>query len=872
MLAFACAFTMFAGAAFTDQADIAVDSDVVDTLVALGVIDGYEDGTFRPDDTVTRAEMAKMIYTVRTGRSDASAYNDDTTSFTDITSHWARGYIKYCQSMGIIAGKSVTSFDPDGTVTTQEAAKMLLVTLGYDAEKAGLEGASWGQKTTALADENGLLKDVNNGTTQGLPRQYAAQIIYNAIFAPTVEYRDGAYYNKNLIGLENDTIGEKYMGLKLTIGTLDDVTKESGKSTYRLNLSQTPSQAADSTGKNPVVRFTNVASDYSDLKNQTVKVLYKDDDEVYGVFATEDTQKLLGVLADMEIDGEKLKVDGTKYSFADDAKLTVDDSVKFDCGKEKEAAQLSDITGYIKTNTANSAKAYAAQVILNDADRVSEIRVTTFAVAKVSYVGSDYINLTSITAPESDAKSAYTQDSKLDTDEANYASDLAKDDYVMIVPGANAADGKAAVTKLDVVEGKVTSTKGKPAEDDYQISVDGNWYEMSMAAGKFDDVKLNTEASFAIKDGFVVAIGDATNTSKDVALLIEVGKSSAVGADWQADVLFADGTRETIDVKAGDADTAEFDKTELGELANDGATGKTTLPAMVSYERSSGKYVLSQVWDNAGERAGYEKFSKLTTQIDNNRFPGGAAGDVKYIDAAATVFVRYSDDEYDIITGSDLRGWNTSKNFTAYVLGDKTNNQLVAKVIFADLGGDSIPGGSDTTWAYLFGATSTSEDDTDYIVYDAWTNNGEPVELKVESSGDALAEGTIVKYSVDSNGIAEFDEDETITPSAMTAGVLLYKDYDAEAVKGTVTIADATDGKVAIKGAKGTDYSIDPDEDTVVFFIDTDESTGGAQGEMPEPIEDGDNYLANVAYQTKSGSTLKVLVVDSGEIDADIFG
>ena len=96
---------------------------------------------------------------------------------------------------------------------------MLLVTLGYDAEKAGLEGASWGQKTNALADENGLLTDVNNGTTQGLPRQYAAQLIFNAINAPTVEYRDGEYYNKNLIGLENDTIGEKYMGLQEWIGT-----------------------------------------------------------------------------------------------------------------------------------------------------------------------------------------------------------------------------------------------------------------------------------------------------------------------------------------------------------------------------------------------------------------------------------------------------------------------------------------------------------------------------------------------------------------------------------------------------------------------------------------------------------------------------
>ena len=92
VLAFACAFTMFAGAAFTDQSDIAVDSDVVDTMTALGVIEGYLDGSFRPDDTVTRGEMAKMIYVVRTGRSDASAYNDDATTFTDIGDHWARGY------------------------------------------------------------------------------------------------------------------------------------------------------------------------------------------------------------------------------------------------------------------------------------------------------------------------------------------------------------------------------------------------------------------------------------------------------------------------------------------------------------------------------------------------------------------------------------------------------------------------------------------------------------------------------------------------------------------------------------------------------------------------------------------------------------
>ena len=184
---------MFAGAAFTDQADIEA-TDAVDTLVALGVVEGFEDGSFQPNATVTRAQMAKMIYVLRTGKSDASAYNNDKTSFTDINGHWAAGYIKYCQSLGIIAGKSSTIFAPNASVTAQEAAKMLLVTLGYNAEKAGLTGPSWASRTNALADENGLLKDVNTAFTAACPRQYAAQLIYNTIDAPTVVWRDDAYH------------------------------------------------------------------------------------------------------------------------------------------------------------------------------------------------------------------------------------------------------------------------------------------------------------------------------------------------------------------------------------------------------------------------------------------------------------------------------------------------------------------------------------------------------------------------------------------------------------------------------------------------------------------------------------------------------
>ena len=79
VLAFACAFTMFAGAAFTDQADIKA-TDAVNMLSSLGVITGYTDGSYQPNKVVTRAEMAKMIFVVRNNKIDDSAYQGNYSS------------------------------------------------------------------------------------------------------------------------------------------------------------------------------------------------------------------------------------------------------------------------------------------------------------------------------------------------------------------------------------------------------------------------------------------------------------------------------------------------------------------------------------------------------------------------------------------------------------------------------------------------------------------------------------------------------------------------------------------------------------------------------------------------------------------------
>ncbi len=182
-LAAACAATVCAGAAFTDQSDIKVDSRVIDTLVEKNVIKGYENGSFQPNETVSRAEMAKMIYVLRTnGGTDAATYAEKmSTNFNDVNNHWASGYIKYCYAYGIVAGKSSTVFAPNAPVTTVEAAKMLLVYSGVDAAQSGLTGAQWKANTMKLADQDGLLKGVEADIDAPLPRQYAAQMIYNEL-------------------------------------------------------------------------------------------------------------------------------------------------------------------------------------------------------------------------------------------------------------------------------------------------------------------------------------------------------------------------------------------------------------------------------------------------------------------------------------------------------------------------------------------------------------------------------------------------------------------------------------------------------------------------------------------------------------------
>lgn len=105
--------------AYSDVSDTAWYAAAVSTLSKMGVISGYPDGTFRPNAPITRAEFAAMI-----ARFDETAKSAD-TPFTDISGHWAENEISKAYGNGWIKGSSKTVFCPESNLTRAETATLL---------------------------------------------------------------------------------------------------------------------------------------------------------------------------------------------------------------------------------------------------------------------------------------------------------------------------------------------------------------------------------------------------------------------------------------------------------------------------------------------------------------------------------------------------------------------------------------------------------------------------------------------------------------------------------------------------------------------------------------------------------------------------
>ena len=137
-------------------------SEAVDVMVAAGIIDGVGNNSFDPNGTLTREQAAKLITYMLLGE-NSEKLGVEGTSFNDVAAtRWSAPAIEYCVSLGIIDGAGDGNFYPAGKLTGYAFAKMLLTALGYDSQIEKFVGAGWTIPVATIGMEVGLHNGMEN--------------------------------------------------------------------------------------------------------------------------------------------------------------------------------------------------------------------------------------------------------------------------------------------------------------------------------------------------------------------------------------------------------------------------------------------------------------------------------------------------------------------------------------------------------------------------------------------------------------------------------------------------------------------------------------------------------------------------------------
>lgn len=200
---------------FSDIKDTKYE-EAVEFLSAYGIINGYPDGTFKPDQPITRGEVSK-IATYMLGYGDFA--QNMQSNYADMDGHWATQYVDIANAFDIVQGYLDGSFGPDNNITYSEAVTMVVRTLGYT--DASLPG-SWPYDYFVKAGDLGIVHDIPI-SAEDATRGDMALMVYRTIFQEkgSVNNNTGLWESKKTTLLSN--LGYKKQ-TQITRGIIADAT------------------------------------------------------------------------------------------------------------------------------------------------------------------------------------------------------------------------------------------------------------------------------------------------------------------------------------------------------------------------------------------------------------------------------------------------------------------------------------------------------------------------------------------------------------------------------------------------------------------------------------------------------------------------
>ncbi len=678
--------TVAFGATYSDVAEDSAYYEAVETLNKLEIVKGYEDGTYKPEAGVTRAEMAALIARIQ-GYGDTAAGSAN-TGFADVpASHWASGYIANAAGMGIINGYGDGNFGPDAPVLYEQAVKMVMATLGYTpyAENNGGYPAGY----LAAAQRYDVANGVSNATMgTEANRGTIAQLLVNAIDTPLMAQKTWA----------TDGSAEYviYDGTDYALKTLMSVNlgyvKIRGIVTENAYTDLDGASSID-TSKEETVKI--VISDAFDTAN---KDFLADDNGDYTVrdylVGTTDAADFLGksVLAYVK------KLDSNDYEIVSIAADTARNDVL-----EIDLSQFNDINGqgkfeYYKTADAKNATAVTIEedvVVFNNVGNYTMAEIfdvevldggATLNGGKITLIDNDTTNGYDVifvevaeTAVVDEAEEGYVafkeetsvtglMELVIDEDDENViisitkdgeavaASDLKEWDVLSIIASADESYIKAEVISNAVVGTVKSVTKSDTSATGFAYTVENAKYDVAAGAYGEEDIAIGEGGTFYIdKYGKIAAFNEDAALATGVAANYAYVTAATVDEDILTSekvaivqMVTAEGL-VTLNIKATNAELNGEDFSANNDATNEKSELEALLKnKVVKYTKDSSdkiKTITTADYDEDITAAAGATGAGKTYDAENGKIG------TKYVDADAIVFFIAGDAE-DSFLGS----------------------------------------------------------------------------------------------------------------------------------------------------------------------------------------------------------------------------
>ena len=630
--------------------------EAIEVLKAVGVMTGDENGNFNPNKQVTRAEMAVVMANLLDLK--VEDFKGASLPFTDVP-EWAVPYVAACYADGITAGISATEYGSNNSVTTAQAALMMMKALGYFQYSRDF-GSDWQVATVKQGSKIDLFNGIEAGASAAMTRNDVAQIALNTLKATMVE-TDGSSTSITLPGgIVIDSGDTKYVDVTSKASYADEFNDAAvdNNGTYAVQLGEKL--------YNGDLKLNATASSHDNFGAPANVWTYKDFTGKYAkdaILTYTDEVKPSDLADDIEDAG--YKIDKTSSTTS----LTV-----WSNGDGSEKYTGTQVASAISTNTAFGGKGIELKVYdANDDDTADTIVMVYTYAAKVTNVTEDDKD----TSKDERALSveAYMGGNKtakitLDKDTVGFDSVYSKveeDDIVLVTPKNDASSADAAWT-VSIPESVTGAVTAKNTSKD-TVTVDGTTYNIAACERAVSDLAVNNDKDIVL---YLDTYGNAIYTT-------------AVSAATNIDVVYVtyaytetNSWGETVNMFQG---VLTDGSVITGEYKGESLTAGNVDKAY-KYEMDGDTYKLSFVGSGNGNNVGVISLGGYNIDKNDRRLTGTATNffdsDVKF------VYVDGSKGDLKVTVKDGVQTVAAKKGNFGVISEDADGNKVVTTVFVND--------------------------------------------------------------------------------------------------------------------------------------------------------------------------------------------